>query len=475
VSADLLRRIATCHPPNDVRGLIVTVLLAAWCACGNGRPPEGRGATTEVALPVAARPSVVGAAVAVAPNASAGVPAPVPPVGNAPLSTPSGYLYGAERLSGVFEALETLESGRSKEDVRVVQYGDSHTASDLAVSVLRRQLQARFGDGGRGFVSMGKPWRTYAQDGISGGMTSGFSPRRPNAERGRAAADEDYDGLLGVAIDAERSGSRAWTHVDAPWSRVELSYWQQPGGGSFDVFIDGRVAGRVETKGAPADSGYAPFEVTEGPHDVELRTVGDGPVRVFGMSLDRPQPGVMVDALGINGAQIFTPLRWSEEPFARQLRRRAPDLVILAYGTNEALDKKLSLEDYEKALVELLGRVSRAVPSASCLLLGPPDLARQGAGHEGWVTWPPLLDVIAVQKRVASAAGCAYYDQLQAMGGPGSMAAWASEPEPRGRRDHVHLTRTGYAQLGTVFATDLLRAYDLWHAQPRRTWGLATR
>ena len=29
----------------------------------------------------------------------------------------------------------------------------------------------------------------------------------------------------------------------------------------------------------------------------------------------------------------------------------------------------------------------------------------------------------------------------------------------------MHLTRTGYAQVGTSLATDLLRAYDEWRAE----------
>jgi len=115
--------------------------------------------------------------------------------------------------------------------------------------------------------------------------------------------------------------------------------------------------------------------------------------------------------------------------------------------------------------VHPLGRIERAAPAASCLLLGPPDLARRAKGKDDWKTWPRVLEILAVQRRVAEAAGCAFYDQLGAMGGPGSMAAWASEPEPRGNRDRVHLTRSGYLQLGTSFATDLMRAYDDWRAE----------
>jgi hypothetical protein len=35
---------------------------------------------------------------------------------------------------------------------------------------------------------------------------------------------------------------------------------------------------------------------------------------------------------------------------------------------------------------------------------------------EGWIPWPPVLDVVAVQKRIAQGAGCAYYSQIDAMG-----------------------------------------------------------
>jgi len=401
------------------------------------------------------------AAPADAPSAKAGAKGP---------PSHAGHLEGAERLNRVFEALAALQAGRARDDVRIVQYGDSHTASDFGTSVFRRLLQARFGDGGRGFVSIGKPWPTYLQDGIQCGMTTEFAPERFRRRSGELLGD-GYYGLLGVGIGASRGGARAWADVSSPFSRVEIDYWQQPRAGSFDVAIDGAPVGRVAARAAQPGSGFASFDVPDGPHQVELRTVGDGEVRVFGMALDRAQAGVVVDALGINGAQVFTPLRLTEAHFAEQLRHRAPDLVILAYGTNEALEKHLDDADYERGLVDLLGRVARAAPNASCLLLGPPDLARPTSDDRQWVTWPRVLDIIAAQRRVARAAGCAFYDQLAAMGGPGTMAAWASEPEARGQRDRMHFTRTGYAQLATWFADDFLRAYERWredtHAEGR--------
>jgi lysophospholipase L1-like esterase len=389
----------------------------------------------------------------------------VPAAASAGATAVPEYLTAPDRLTHLFEQLASLDAGHALHDVVVLQYGDSHTASDYGVSVLRHTLQARFGEGGRGFVPIGRPWKTYGQEGVRGGMTQEFQPVMVTSAHAHGGPGDGSFGLLGVGLETSQPGARAWTEVTAHTSHVELAYLEQPLGGGFDVLVDGSPAGRVATRGAQPRSAYVAFDVTDAPHTIEVRTLGDGVVRVYGLTLDRPEAGVVVDTLGINGAQISTPLRWSPDHFAEQLRHAAPDLVVLAYGTNEALEANLLDADYQERLAELLGRVARAAPGASCLLLGPPDLARRPAGQGDWKTWPRILEIVAMQQRAAQAAGCAFYDQLAAMGGPGSMAVWASQPEPRAQGDRVHLTRSGYAQLATLLATSLLHAYDEWRAE----------
>jgi lysophospholipase L1-like esterase len=380
----------------------------------------------------------------------------------------------------VFQALATLEDEHRPDDVCLLQYGDSHTASDTGTSVVRRTLQARFGDGGRGFVAIGRPWQSYIQDGVRGGMTGEFDAAKMRAKDGRFFGDGCY-GLLGIGIGASAPGARAWTKVSPPSSRVEVAYWQDPHAGSFDLFIDGAKIARVTARAPQAGAGFSTFDVPETEHRIEVRTVGDGGVRVFGMALDRAAGGVEVDALGINGAEIFTPLRWNEAEFAEQLRHRKPSLFILAYGTNEALEPDLTDSQFEKGLVDLIGRFDRAVPGAACLVLGPPDAARC-QGEHGWSPLARVVEISAIEQRVAEAAGCAFYDQIAAMGGPGSMLEWATEREPRGRPDRIHLTMAGYSALASSFSTDLLHAYDEWRASEglppttaSKTWGVAAR
>jgi lysophospholipase L1-like esterase len=376
-----------------------------------------------------------------------------------------GALERPQVLRHFFEALAGLDEGRANDDVHVVQFGDSHTAADYETGPIRRALQARFGDGGRGFVSVGRPWRFYVQEGVHLDGMSGWTAERGKYVRGKFVGDGMY-GLVGVSIASRERGARMWTDLSARATRIELAYLEQPQGGSMDLLIDGVRARRITTRSTAVGSGYVVTDVTDAPHHVELQAIGDGEVRVFGMSLDRSQVGVTLDALGVNGARVSNMLTWDEGHFNEQLRHRSADLVVLAYGTNESSDDT-PLDIYERQLVDVLGRVARAVPAASCLLLGPPDRALRTDG--AWTTVPRLNDVIASQRRVAEAAGCAYYSQLDAMGGAGSIAAWAVESPPRAMLDRTHLSRGGYSELGDAVARDLVEGYEAWRADAGRS------
>lgn len=382
-------------------------------------------------------------------------------------TTPIGSLAFPHSLRHLYESLAHLEDGSAKGNVRVLQYGDSHTASDLGTAEVRRLLQSRFGEGGRGFVAFGQPWKHYVQDGVSTGMSHEFLPEKGKAQHGHFVGNRAY-GLLGVAVASADRGGRAWIHAHVPSSHIEVSYYQQPTGGAFDLLVDHAKVARIDTKSAKAEAGFRAVDVPEGAHRVEVEVEGGGEVRLFGATFDRSTLGVEVDSLGINGAQIYTALGWSEAHMAEQWKHRAPDLVVLAYGTNESLNDTPSA-DYERKLVDLLGRVARAVPEASCLLLGPPDRATHTAHQDDWHTASKLVEIVASQRRVAEAAGCAFYNQLEAMGGAGTIAAWAKESPPRAIRDRIHLTKAGYVALAGTLVKDLTQAYRVW----RESQGLA--
>lgn len=377
----------------------------------------------------------------------------------------SRVLLHPEALVRFFENLRRVEEREATDDVRVVQFGDSHTAADFSTGVVRKMLQARFGDGGRGFVGIGAPFKGYRQEGVKAVATSHFETERGKHAHGVFTGDGFY-GLSGVATVGLKSNARLASELNVRTSKIELQYLTQPHGGTFDAYVDGNRVASVRTQARSPQSGFTPLSLPEGLHSIEIRPRGDGEVRFFGAVLDRAQIGLVFDTLGINGARITTMREWDEAHFQEQLKRRAPDLVVFAYGTNESADEA-PLEHYSRAWVEVLGRVRRAVPGAACLIVSPPDRAIETTA--GWATAPRLKEVMDLEAQVAEAAGCAFLSTFAAMGGDGTMARWAEEDPPRAQKDRVHYTREAYETLGQLQATEILAAYDAWRKDVKVT------
>ncbi len=94
-----------------------------------------------------------------------------------PLPASVGALERPAALHAVFESLDRLEAGQAEGDVRMIELGDSHVAADWETGPVRRQLQARFGDGGRGFVPAGRPWKAWSQEGLLSGVAGEWSTK----------------------------------------------------------------------------------------------------------------------------------------------------------------------------------------------------------------------------------------------------------------------------------------------------------
>jgi lysophospholipase L1-like esterase len=186
--------------------------------------------------------------------------------------------------------------------------------------------------------------------------------------------------------------------------------------------------------------------------------------RDFGDGVDAPRQArssVVYDVLGINGARAVRLMSWNDSSFASSVARRKPDLIILAYGTNEVTDNNWSVESYKRLFVNIMQRFRRAAPQASILIFGPPDRAVRSAG--GWQSVGKMTALLEAQRRAAIEMGAGFWSSYAAMGGAGSMNTWVAKG--MGQPDHVHLTARGYVRLGDMFYDDFLSAYEAY-AQP---------
>jgi len=363
---------------------------------------------------------------------------------------------GARGLGRFYAGLAGLEARTRTSSVRIVWLGDSHTAADYLTGALRTRLQKRFGVGGPGFVRVGlKPYR-HSQVRWSCDGPWKIEPVPPAR---RTSFDDGVFGLGGMRALPEGGAAQASFEL-TPASVLGRARWQlwfslKPGA-SFRVTLGG-IAQVIANPSAVAElpgAGFSNLALESAANEkFELLTLGGSP-RFFGLIVEGSEPGVVLDAVGIDGARLATALAWSETSFEGALRSRAPALVALAFGTNEAFDAD-RVEKYRAQYRDLLARVRLAAPDADCLIVGPPDAVAVAGGSE-----PRVTELDALQRSVAAELGCGFVSQLQIMGGAGGYARWARQTPALARGDRLHLSAKGYEVMASGIADDLLAGYD---------------
>jgi len=356
-------------------------------------------------------------------------------------------------LANFFAALSQVSSGRKIEPVRVLHFGDSHVAADVLTGEIRRNLQNQFGDGGAGYLVPANPMSTKRR-GVSSGATSGW---QIEGIGGRMERDNIY-GLAGINLITNQPNERIWIETAA--NHFEVYFVREPGGGTIDITLDG--ASVLDKPLALNAHGTATEYVScdspaDAIHRLEIRTLRPGKTRILGIVAERLAPGVSYDVSGINGARISRLMTWNASAFAAELGQRKPELIILAYGTNEVGDGDWTPSSYRRLLKSVIQRIRSALPQASILLFAPPD---RGDLPVAAARLPALIET---ERAVALESGVAFWSAFDAMGGVGSMNNWVARGWAQG--DRVHLTRPGYDLIADAFYRDLMRAYQSRAAQ----------
>jgi lysophospholipase L1-like esterase len=366
-------------------------------------------------------------------------------------------------LDPFFAALRAVEHKDPHAIARITYFGDSIVASDFVTATLRRRLQRRFGDAGHGFMLMANAWPGYFHNDVVRFAAPGWQVSRVV---GPFSRDGLY-GLGGVSFRSEGPGvfSRFATTASGTFgrsvSRFVLDYLVQPGGGTIGIKIDGHAEPPIDTRADAPKSALATFPVPDGPHELEVRALGAN-VRAFGVWMERDEPGVVLDAIGIQGCRIRFLDQSDDAHFAEQLRLRDPQLTVFEYGMNESEDGELyPLDQYEATMKAVLVQVKAALPGSACLLVGPLD--RSEKKGDGFRSRPVIPKLAALQRKVAGEVGCGYWDTLGAMGGFGSMAIWYQRG--LGGADLAHPSSAGAEVLGNWVYQALMEGYARYKAE----------
>jgi hypothetical protein len=344
-------------------------------------------------------------------------------------------------LAPFYDRVLALARGARREHVRIGVWGDSNLTSDFLTGHVRRALQARFGDGGHGYVALARPWAWYTHEDVHHhGTWDSWKQLDPTTD---PVPGHRY-GFANLAAESTTAGAASWVRTadsDSPIgrtaSRFEVYFLRQPHGGSFDVELDGSVTRTVWTEGGDFEAGYERFEVDDAPHELRCVVKGDGVVRLYGATMERADASIIVDSLG-TGAMNFQRFLLTEPVVRRaQLAHRAYDLVVVWLGTNSTW-----LEPNRGWIKDTIAAFRDAIPNVPVLLLPPPDSVKAGEKRSD----PRIVEVSRQIRDAAAENAAAFWDLRAAQGGDASFLFFMSHR--LASPDRAHLLREGSQLVG---------------------------
>ena len=404
-------------------------------------------------------------------------------------AAPCRTLCDAERLRPWFDKLARAKRGGAT--VRVLQIGDSHTAGDQITGAWRTALQARYGNGGRGLLPPGRPYQGYLTKDVTASQSPGWTVAGIFGAAYKGAGGPPV-GVSGYSATGAEGATMQIAADRVAFDRFTVCALARPGAGTLTLTAGGAVRQVV----LDTDRTGARCEAldSDGPVYSASLSVSGGPVTVTSWSTERRGAGgVIVSNLGTVGAQLVHLDRIDGDIAAAETAAYRPDLVVVAFGTNEAFLPKFSSAEYESRLRAGIARVKRLAPGVPMLLIGAPDSATKqtalqygesgssapclaGGAYfpsqqpdEGGIAPPPLVAPVAaswrptaalasvqrIERRVAHEEGLAFWDWSAAMGGRCTATVWATTTPPLMRGDRVHFTTAGGAEIARRLQADL--------------------
>lgn len=341
----------------------------------------------------------------------------------------------------LWQAFYDLQSGTRREPLRIMQLGDSHTAGDYLTGRLRQQLQAKYGNAGLGWLTPGYVTNQRSAQVLFRGigkwqMHDSKLPKTMNVY--------PLGGLVNISGGASILDIKA--KQELPAGSWQLSIWHR---GSTTPWKIALPSGKLY-KLAPQDHMDGEWNLS----NIAVNTTNATNIRLLApnagalgaIALDRVAPGVTLDALGINGARASLINKWDKKTLQKQLAWRNPQLIILAYGTNEAFETDLG--NYAEELRTTIRFLKKSAPRAAILIIGAPASAKTRAPNSRAgcrLPLPPnLVQVMNIQKRIARQEKTLYWDWAEIMGGKCGAVSWLNSKPPLMRKDMIHFSAEGY-------------------------------
>ncbi|CAN5168744.1 GDSL-type esterase/lipase family protein [soil metagenome] len=349
----------------------------------------------------------------------------------------------------------------SSDKMSFVHLGDSHLQSDLFPGRMRKDLQSKLGDGGRGIMFAYSTAKTYS------------SVEYRTTHKGEWTYAKSLSvppkiplGVVGMTCKTiDTNASMTFTFVnDVPSTYNKLKIFCKRDSLSYNLIVEcGGKSIPVIVDSASSDSlSYIEIDLPTFKNEITLHfkksNQHEKEFTFYGMSLETSNnKGVIYHNCGVGGAMYKSILY--EDLFISQLPALSPDVVIIDFGTNDYLYDDSLKANEESVIVQVVQRVRTAAPHASIILTSTMDMYYRGDHVQSGETFSDII------RKVAREENCGFYDWYWVAGGWDVMPKFKADQlcNP----DGVHMSPRGYRMKADLFSEAMAETIDYMKQNPK--------
>ena len=285
-------------------------------------------------------------------------------------------IFHSGQLMPFFKKLQKLANGDSSQ-ISILHIGDSHIQADFITREVRKNLQLRFGNAGRGLVFPLRIAGTNEPSDYKSTTNTKWTVAKVNS-----LAQSPAPGISGISMSSDQNGVffdiSTLNHdgLDYAFSTVTLIHTKDSL--QFDCrFTDSPPRFGYLMSALPMEPGecttVVPFSHPTNyvRLQAEQTETGQNAITVNGVILQNGKPGILYHSVGINGAKYDDYL--NSPLFFTQLKVLKPDLAIVSLGTNEGANIKVTEDEIITSVVNMIQRIRSANPGTCILITTPTD------------------------------------------------------------------------------------------------------
>ena len=366
------------------------------------------------------------------------------------------FAFFSEKSTNWFYLYTEIQKMITKKDRKLNFYhiGGSHIQADIYTHDFRTFLQSNWPglDGERGLVF---PFRLASTNNPSNYNFS--SPNNWTGFRSVSARPEDLQyGLTGAAIKCADSlivvnFKHMRSLVKPPFNRLRIyhntgEFFYDMNFGSQELFVTDTYH--------HADLGYSEIRFSDKMDSLDIQFIRTCNIatslEIYGFEFLNDLPGITYNAIGINGAGLYTYL--GNEHFLRDLKIHPPDFFAFSLGTNDAYTsyENFNPQKYKENLEEMIKLVLTVNPKCAILLTVPNDcLFNKKHVNKNTNRQREVIYQLAAKYEQA------VWDFYGIMGELGSSKSWKENGLMQ--TDYVHFTAVGYHIKGSLLIDAFLK------------------